>query len=223
MSNESHGWGALNANHSVNLIPHDLTARARYSWALALSLGLHILLIWLAVHLLFTTQPTHSPAKSRTIHLSFESVNEQQTKTDVHATDQRPSSQVATGKAKHAPTQSLHDREIKQANPPNADDQPETMRTPSNPSSAQIKATAESLAKSIAAEDTTTLRQKRSAIEKRLQELFGQQGEAPGVTELADGTIRVVTAFGIVYCIKPPDESRILGPEDVMPVSVTCH
>jgi hypothetical protein len=223
MSYETHGWAALDADHSDCLILNNPTVRTRYGWALTLSFGLHLLLIWLAVHILFPTQPTHSPAQSRTIHLSFGRANEQQTETDVHAIDQSPSTQVEIGNATRPAAQSHSRSEDKQANPRNAGIQSELMESPAKPSAAQIKATAERLAKSIATKDTTTLKQTRSAIAKRLEEVFRQQAEAPGVTELADGTIRVVTEFGHVYCIRPRDESRILGPEDVMPVSTTCH
>ncbi len=40
---------------------------------------------------------------------------------------------------------------------------------------------------------------------------------------LADGTARVVTEYGVVYCIRPNEDWRILGPEDNLPVSVICR
>ncbi|MCU7875204.1 MAG: hypothetical protein KZQ84_00115 [Candidatus Thiodiazotropha sp. (ex Lucinoma borealis)] len=47
--------------------------------------------------------------------------------------------------------------------------------------------------------------------------------EAPGVTSLADGTIRVVTEYGVTYCIKPIEDWRINGPEDDMGGSMHCN
>ncbi|MEJ2694642.1 MAG: hypothetical protein P8166_16855 [Candidatus Thiodiazotropha sp.] len=47
--------------------------------------------------------------------------------------------------------------------------------------------------------------------------------EPPGVSEMSDGTIRVVTGSGIVYCIRPRDDPRMPGPEDAITLAVTCN
>jgi hypothetical protein len=222
MSNETHGVVVFNTNDSGSSIPLEPSTRTSYAWALPLSAGLHLLLIWLVTQILFETHPPSSATRNQTIHLSFTTVSSRQPKTDNRTVPQPPSPPVKAGDAKQAPAQSLHRTEDKQTDPTFADDQSNDINIATKPSAAQIRATAESVAKAIAAEDTSTLEQKRSIIAKRLEQVF-RQGEAPGVSELADGTIRVVTEFGVVYCIKPQDDSRILGPEDNMPVSVTCH
>jgi hypothetical protein len=222
MSNKTHGREVFNTHNSTGSIPLNPSTRTGYAWALPLSAGLHLLLIWLATQLLFETHPSSSTTRNQTIHLSFATVNARQPKTDNRAATHTPSPPVQAGDTKQPPAQSSHRTEVKQTDPTFADDQPNDINITTKPSSAQIKATAESVAKAIAAEDRSTLEQKRSIIAKRLEQVF-RQSEAPGVSELADGTIRVVTEFGVVYCIKPQDDSRILGPEDNMPVSVTCH
>jgi hypothetical protein len=44
-----------------------------------------------------------------------------------------------------------------------------------------------------------------------------------GPSSLADGTVRVVTEYGLVYCVRPIDDSRILGPEEIPPINMTCN
>jgi hypothetical protein len=222
MSNKTHGGEGFNTNDSASAIPLTPSTRTSYAWTLPLSAGIHLLLIWLATQLLFETPPPSSTTRNQTIHLSFTTVNARQPKTDNRTVAQTPSPPVKAGETKHQPTQARNRTDIKQTAPNIADDQINDINIATKPSAAQIKATAESIAKAIAAEDTSTLEQKRSFIAKRLEQVF-RQSNAPGATELADGTIRVVTEFGTVYCIKPQDNSRILGPEDNMPVSVTCH
>ncbi len=212
----------FNTNNSASSIPLNPSTRTSFTSALSISAGLHLLLIWLATQLLFETYPPSSATRNQTIHLSFATVKAQRPKTDNRAVAQPPSPPVKAGDNKQPPSQSSHRAQDKQTDPTLANDQLNDINVASKLSATQIKATADSVAKEIAAEDTSTLEQKRSIIAKRLEQVF-RQSEAPGVSELADGTIRVVTEFGIVYCVKPQDDSRILGPEDNMPVSVTCH
>jgi hypothetical protein len=221
MSNKTHGGEVFNTYDSASSIPLKPSTRTSYAWALPLSAGLHFLLIWLVTQLLFETPPS-TAKRNQTIHLSFETVNAQQPKTDNGAVGQPSSPPVKVGETKNPSVESSQRTKDKQTERTISDDQLNDINIVAKPSAAQIKATAESIAKAIAAEDTSTLEQKRSIIAKRLEKVFSQS-EVPGVSELADGTIRVVTEFGIVYCIKPQDDSRILGPEDNMPVSVTCH
>ncbi|MEJ2394957.1 MAG: hypothetical protein P8Z77_09280 [Candidatus Thiodiazotropha sp.] len=222
MSNKTHGGEVFNTYDSASSIPLKPSTRTSYAWALPLSAGLHFLLIWLVTQLLFETHPPSSATRNQTIHLSFATINAQQPKTDNRAIAQPPSPPVKAGDTISPHAQSSQRTKDRQADRTISDDQLNDLNIATKPSAAQIKATAESIAKAIAAEDVSTLEQKRSIIAKRLEKVFSQS-EVPGVSELADGTIRVVTEFGIVYCIKPQDDSRILGPEDNMPVSVTCH
>jgi hypothetical protein len=89
-------------------------------------------------------------------------------------------------------------------------------------SKAQILATAKSVAHELAIKDMSETKPTESAIALAIKRSLKGQREAPGVSTLADGTIRVVTQFGTSYCVKPKDDTGILGPEDDMSVSMTC-
>ena len=83
-------------------------------------------------------------------------------------------------------------------------------------------ATAKSLAHELATKDMSETKPTESAIALAIKRSLKGQRETPGVSTLADGTIRVVTQFGTTYCVKPRDDTGILGPEDDMPASTTC-
>jgi hypothetical protein len=60
-------------------------------------------------------------------------------------------------------------------------------------------------------------------IESKLSEALNPKREPAGVSTLADGTTRVVTDWGLVYCIPPEDENGIPGPEDNISISKLCR
>ena len=79
------------------------------------------------------------------------------------------------------------------------------------------------IAKSMAAKEHIETKPNDSTVGAVLDRALNPRQEPPGVRELADGTIRVVTEYGHVYCIRPSSDPGILGPEDVMPKSVLCN
>jgi hypothetical protein len=63
----------------------------------------------------------------------------------------------------------------------------------------------------------------KDPITSAFAKALNPQKEPPGVSELSDGTIRVVTGLGLVYCIRPRDDPGIAGPEDAVTLAVTCN
>jgi hypothetical protein len=97
-----------------------------------------------------------------------------------------------------------------------------TERIPSV-SSKQILTTAREAALQAAIRHPENDLRRHQTIESKLAEALNPERESPGVSTLADGTIRVVTEWGFIYCIRPADEYRIPGPEDIPPLSVLCR
>lgn len=104
---------------------------------------------------------------------------------------------------------------------PEADSPPKTPAT--TPSAAVILATAREQARQMASEDRTETKPDKNHIESALENAFNPRKEPPGVKRLSDGTIRVVTDWGLVYCVRAADDVGILGPEDDMPLNKTCN
>ena len=209
------------------------SSRNAFGPAFAVSLGLHILIFWFATRYLFDASRNDIPSKPRTIHLTLTRV--QETGSDTVVQRHTPSTS-GTGKidaskdhASGNKTRNNSDRS-KTSSSASVIDTPKAMRDsapvgtdPGRVTASRIMATAKSYARDTATDDTTETRHKASAVASALEGAFNHRTEPPGVTTLADGTIRVVTPFGTKYCIKPKDDFRILGPEDDLPVSMICN
>ncbi|MCU7852924.1 MAG: hypothetical protein KZQ80_12000 [Candidatus Thiodiazotropha sp. (ex Monitilora ramsayi)] len=189
----------------------------RYGFAFLFSVCLHAVILWLVARYLLKTEDVVAPPPTKTIHLQLSpAVVKQPESTE----EQRPQ----TPSLPHNPQTSDRNTE-----PPSTEALSTTARQPppaaENPplNSARILATARDLAHQMAANDKTQPEQPHTPIQSALEKALNPKREPPGVRTLADGTIRVVTEFGLVYCIRPRDDSRILGPEDDLPISVTCR
>jgi hypothetical protein len=57
----------------------------------------------------------------------------------------------------------------------------------------------------------------------KLAAVLAEQGSSqPGITQYADGTIKVVTAYGTVYCTKSPQDPAKTGPIAPEGMAMTC-
>jgi hypothetical protein len=190
----------------------------RFSLALAISCLLHLLLLWLTGHFridLKTSERAHLP---RSLHLSLSSTATR----SIAPTD---SSKV--GEKKTAPSSSRSpDREP----PPEEPSQDSSGIGASKPIAAQPTTVTATRIRETALEEAR-LRGKDTSREdgqplpspaSKLQRRLNPPREPPGMRTMADGTLRVVTEFGTTFCVRPKEDWRILGPEDVMPMTVTC-
>lgn len=108
---------------------------------------------------------------------------------------------------------------------PHQADAPETRLQPHEPapSSAALFASARELTQQMADDYQTTSKPEQNKVETALNRAFNPQKEPPGVESLTDGTIRVVTDWGLVYCVKATEDWRILRPEDNLPMNMICN
>ncbi len=189
----------------------------RLALVLSVSIALHALLLWRIGNPLRDTETTTGPAASRTLHLIFTPTEQSQSDTE-------------------APLHPAHSRSVDRAKSMEQDSReirtPERMETSEAPTkqpphdrttSSAILATARELARRMALRDGRQTKSGHGGVAAVLERALNPRTEAPGVKALADGTIRVVTENGLVYCIRPAEDWRILGPEDNLPVSVTCR
>lgn len=92
-----------------------------------------------------------------------------------------------------------------------------------SPTTSAIIATARAQVRQMASRQMTEAKPEKNRIESAMERAFKPRKEPPGVTMLADGTIRVVTDWGKVYCVRATEEAGIPGPEDDMPLNMTCN
>ncbi len=185
----------------------------RASLVLLISVALHLLIFWLAAGYVTLNPEPHKRTKSRPLHLTLTP----------------PSSDASLPEPKDRPVEF---RQKKARVPSNGVTSPAKQPpTPANtekphrtaPSAKAILATARSVTRQIAIRDQAELKPEKNSIESALDRAFNPQKEPPGVKRLADGTIRVVTDWGLIYCVRPSEDWRILGPEDNLPLNMTCN
>jgi hypothetical protein len=194
-----------------------LPTYGRFTLVLLLSFALHLLLLWLAGYLSLDT-PNHSePAKPRTLQLTLFPSKDREiaAKPQDKSKISNPADNTEVSKQDSGSTITEEHKE--------ANDSPSTTTTQAQTSSARILAKAKEIAREMALLDESETQRKMTHIESALQKAFNPQKEPAGVKSLVDGTIRVVTEYGVVYCIRPSEDWRILGPEDAMPLVMTCR
>jgi hypothetical protein len=204
-------------HEAIGLSRPETPPSRRLALVLSLSLVLHALLLWRIGNPLRNTETAAVPAASRTLHLIFTPTKQMESEieaplnpADPRSTDLAKSMEKDSGETK-TPEQ------METSEPPTM--KPAHDRT----TSTAILATARDLARQMALKDAHQTKSGHGGVASALERALNPQTEAPGVKALADGTIRVVTENGLIYCIRPDEEWRILGPEDALPVSVICR
>ena len=197
----------------------------RLSLALAISCGVHLLILWLAAHNRIEFKISATPTLPRNIHLSLSSLSPPQPKatTQLIAPTGADRGDKATAEATPSTAQAARPR-AKTVLGDNLKPR-ESTATPDirKPISAtRIMVAAQEEARKIAKKEFTGVEKPATSIASRLDLALNPPREAPNVKTMADGTTRVVTKFGITYCNKPREDWRILGPEEDISVSVTC-
>lgn len=215
----------------LSLLKHP--AWGTYGTAFALSFGIHILILWFSARFLFDAGNMPTPAKPRTIHLTLSTSQNRRSDPAVPRPVQSTTKPDEVEDSKEDTSREMIRKRDERLNPPPGEpvikdpsafgDSTPAGKIQGRVSASRIMASAKTYAQQMATEDTKEAERKDSAITSAMKRAFNPHREPPGVTTLADGTIRVVTPFGTTYCIRPQDDSRILGPEDDMPVSMTCR
>jgi len=204
----------------------------RYGLALVVSFGLHLLLLWLAADYLLESKTLLMPSQPRTIRLLLSPAKSGQSDpTTQHLShsdsrmdvDEISKQDTTEERGPDGEGESSQSARRKTTSNQRVTKQSRMLAEPHEQvSKAQIMAAAESLAQKLAAEDTSESKPAGSAIASAIAKALNRQPEPPGVSTLTDGRIRVVTRFGTTYCIKPGDHTGISGPEDDLPVSMSC-
>ncbi|MCU7811896.1 MAG: hypothetical protein KZQ77_11780 [Candidatus Thiodiazotropha sp. (ex Notomyrtea botanica)] len=202
---------------AIQIPRFSLPPGGRYGLAFLFSVCINAAILWLVAHYLLKTDDYSAPPQPKTIHLQLSPAKERQTEPIV---EQRP----PTPSAAERPKTSNRNSEPQPAEEQATVSEPSSSTEKQPPvNSARILATARDMAHQMAAEDKTKPQQTAPLMPSALESALNPKREPASVEMLADGTIRVVTEFGLVYCIRSQDDSRILGPEDDLPMSMTCR
>jgi len=196
----------------------------RFGLALAISSLLHLLVLWLSSHHEIELKTSPRSSLSKTVRLSLESPMASHSKSQPFMQDS--TKKVGHGQPETAPSQTLgkspQPRETLRERA-RSDASAAIRHDRKQITTARIRETATEEARTRAIEDITEHRTPTPSISSKLDRALNPPREPPGVRTMADGTLRVVTEFGTTYCIRPKEDWRILGPEDDLPVSMTCR
>jgi hypothetical protein len=184
----------------------------RTTLVLLISIGLHLLLFWLGSHISFKGD-TSPRSESRTLRLSLNPPAPA-----AQPPEPAPSPEQAQTETP-SPSKQAQNTPVKQTAPAHT----ATITPEPAPSAAAILSSAKVLTKQMAEQDKTELKPKKSRVQFALEQAFDPPKEPPNIKQMANGMIRVVTDSGRIYCVKPSEDWRILGPEDNLPANVTCN
>ncbi|MCU7933258.1 MAG: hypothetical protein KZQ99_00065 [Candidatus Thiodiazotropha sp. (ex Dulcina madagascariensis)] len=202
--------------------------------ALVISLGLHALMIGLAANYSQTGfQPLPTTSLPKTIQITIAPPITSQTDTVTPSDPPLPADpkKMAQPLQRIQPTQEREKQTHRQASaddetvthPPGETGRQTAPNSAHRPiSTAKIMATATDVARKMAGEAASGAAKDSDSTSSKLDKALNKPREAPGVSMLSDGTTRVVTEYGIAYCIKPKDDLRINRPEDDLSVSMFC-
>ncbi|WP_369160592.1 hypothetical protein [Candidatus Thiodiazotropha sp. LNASS1] len=195
------------------------------AYAIALSIGLHLLLLWLTTNWFQIEWNRHSPSSARQpLRVSITQPR------SIHESTQRQTGSIETA-ADPAP-----EEKPPQKKDPLAEIQAKPVPHPTSTSippisgstrertvtTAQIRRSAAATARDMAKDNTGEQAKEADAVSATLERVLNKPRETPGIYTQADGTTRVVTEQGFTYCIKALNDWRILDPGEDMRVSMYC-
>jgi hypothetical protein len=190
----------------------------KLAFALALSVALHLLLVWYMSNW-YPTKWGNLPSSSlsRPLNITITApkaldIKQPQTPLPAPTTDQSPRIQPQPKKesndsAKTAMSKKTLSGDIKE--------RPVTT--------AQIKQSAAAVIRDLTDDDEGVQMQRPDSVSTILERALDKPSETPGIFSQADGTTRVVTEQGFTYCMKPLEDWRIIDPGDDMRVSGYCQ
>jgi hypothetical protein len=203
-------------NSADELSLHPLPRYGRFTLILFLSTTLHLLLLWLATALLQEDR-LDKPAKPKPLHLTLAP----------------PKPVIKEPKAEPKPSEKTVDERPVSTRRQNIDPIPASKLEPTlrstapapvdeQISTASILTAAKEQARQMATHEWGETKQRSDNVASILDRALNPQKASPEVMTLADGTIRVVTKQGSVYCVRPNEDWRFLGPEENPPLNSTC-
>jgi hypothetical protein len=196
------------------LNPHPLRSR-RAATALVISIGIHTLIFGILGQQFLLGISKSTPIQSKKITLQLLSAKRTETKPEPA---EASISSNSIRREKSAKKRTLTEERKPESNNTAAEPIPSPSVSPQ-----QILTTAKEAALQAAIRHPESDLARPATIESRLADALNPKREPPGVSTRSDGTIRVVTDWGLVYCIRPADEYKISGPEDIPPVSALCR
>lgn len=198
----------------------------RFSLALVISCMLHMLILWLTGHYRIDAKNSRHAPQHKTLHLSLSSatppVSDAITQSSSTAKPNRVETEKTEARRSSAPGKTTLPEKPPGKRAGGNASQPVTDARPAV-TAARIRATAKEEAHASAEETSSETGSIKPTLATKLQRILNPTREPPGVRKMADGTLRVVTGFGTIYCIRPREDWRILGPEDNLSVTVTCR
>lgn len=186
-----------------------------FTFAVAISIGLHILMLWYLSNWLQQQRDSSAPSslpKLLSITITVPGT------TQVIFNPQAASIEPSTTRNQESSQQT----QIPSSNKALVELTSDGIRKKSITSS-QIMRSKEAIIQDLAKQTEEVERENTDTVSAILQHALNKPRETPGVSSHADGTIRVVTENGFTYCIKPLDDWRIIDPEDDLRVSVYCN
>ncbi|MES9812750.1 MAG: hypothetical protein AB2765_14280 [Candidatus Thiodiazotropha endolucinida] len=195
------------------------------AYAIALSIGLHLLLFWQSNNWFQIKWDKHSPTSVRqplrvsiTPPRSIQESTHRQTGPIEPAADRAPEERPPQKKDPLAEIQAEPvSHPTSTSIPPISGSIRERTVT-----TAQIRRSAAATAHDMAKDNTGEQAKKADAVSAALERVLNKPLETPGIYTQADGTTRVVTEQGFTYCIKALNDWRILDPGEDMRVSMYC-
>ncbi|MES9926236.1 MAG: hypothetical protein ABW152_19335 [Candidatus Thiodiazotropha endolucinida] len=195
------------------------------AYAIALSIGLHLLLFWQTNNWFQIEWDKHSASSVRqplrvsiTPPRSIQESTHRQTGSIEPAADRTPEEKPPQKKDPLAEIQAEPvPHPTSTSIPPISGSIRERTVT-----TAQIRRSAAATTRDMAMDNTGEQAKKADAVSAILERVLNKPRETPGIYTQADGTTRVVTELGFTYCIKALNDWRILDPGEDMRVSMYC-
>lgn len=204
---------------------HPRTIPGGLKLAISVSIGLHLLLLWLSTFYPQSRYDSYPPsAPPRSLHIT---IAKQPHSQDTEPQQPTPSDSKQEQTPRQADTDDMQQQTQAESNPPNLE------RVPKRPirgaisgnkvTTPQIYNSAAAVSRDIAESFADEPGDGEDPLSETFDRILKQPKETPGIYSRADGTTRIVTEYGISYCIKASDDWRIGDPGEDLPVSVSCR
>jgi hypothetical protein len=205
--------------------PHPGFTPRGLAFTIALSVGFHLLILWRLSDWYQAGWDNHSPfSRQRPLLVTVTAPRSQETEHQPV-----PSSEPVTDQStikKPTAKKEVINEAVTDVTPPHAVPLKQTTTgtiRERTVTTAQIKQSVATVVRDLADDDEGELEQKPDPVSATLDRALNKPRETPGIYSQANGTTRVVTEQGFTYCVKAPEDWRIIDPEDDMRVSTNCN
>jgi hypothetical protein len=205
--------------------PHPGFTPRGLAFAVALSVGFHLLIVWRLSDWYHAGWDDHTPfSRQRPLLVTVTAPRSQETEHQP-APPSEPVTEQSTIE-KPPPKKAAINEIVTEVTPPHAEPSKQTTTSAIKArtvTTAQIKQSVATVVRDLADDDEGELERKPDSVSATLDRALNKPRETPGVYSRANGTTRVVTEQGFTYCVKALDDWRIIDPEDDMRVSTNCN